>query len=441
MSSALILSNSQHTETKSQQGKQQLLFEREMLLSTLLCMFVDWKPCTPDSFQQPMHAVHQHMCLLRHTDKESGAVTSRALQLMQTLSVQFVTIPALLSALGQGSLPSSDKSLLLVSGQDSLCQVFTSWLDNARQAQPGATGLTSAHDPAILAFAAAAALFKDMLDFSGPLTDTDQTSFANKAAQLEVLPTLAELMSSGQLSHASCITLLSLMCATIAAFDLSPYSLSASQLQAVIDTLANLCEGQEELCAAFHDASKPNHFWHAPVRQFYQQTLELLFEDPKPALRLWYSLACGLQSSDAVADMLENFVPSVMRATGSEKLSWLDENRTMVQAMEDMAIPNSAGLTVSKGTTGRALQKAQYLVEMEHAKRVKNQPLLASESTFLVLWLPSTYQRQPEQKSRVSSGDTEDRHLRPGNDMLLGQAWACLRQIQRVMYCARELAL
>ena len=89
---------------------------------------------------------------------------------MQTLSVQFVTIPALLSALGQGSLPSSDKSLLLVSGQDSLCQVFTSWLDNARQAQPGATGLTSAHDPAILAFAAAAALFKDMLDFSGRST-------------------------------------------------------------------------------------------------------------------------------------------------------------------------------------------------------------------------------------------------------------------------------
>ncbi len=46
--------------------------------------------------------------------------------------------------------------------------------------------------------------------------------------------------------------------------------------------------------------------------------------------------------------MLENYVPPVMRATGSEKLSWLDENRNMVQAMEDMAIPNSAGLTVSK---------------------------------------------------------------------------------------------
>ena len=92
-------------------------------------------------------------------------------------------------------------------------------------------------------------------------------------------------------------------------------------------------------------------------------------------------------------------------------------------------------LLLLQGTTGRVLQKAQYLVEMEHAKHVKSHPLLASESTFLVLWLPSTYQRQPKQKSRVSSGDTEDRHLRPGNDILLGQAWACLRQIQQVMYC------
>lgn len=52
--------------------------------------------------------------------------------------------------------------------------------------------------------------------------------------------------------------------------------------------------------------------------------------------------------ADAVANMLENYVPPVMRATGSEKLSWLDENRNTVQAMEDIDIPNSAGLTVSK---------------------------------------------------------------------------------------------
>ena len=85
MSRALVLSNSQHTERQSQQGKQQLLFEREMLLSTLLCMFADWKPCTSDCFQQLMHAMHQHMCFSWHTDKESGAVTSRALQLVSVI--------------------------------------------------------------------------------------------------------------------------------------------------------------------------------------------------------------------------------------------------------------------------------------------------------------------------------------------------------------------
>ena len=77
---------------------------------------------------------------------------------------------------------------------------------------------------------------------SGPLVNIDATTYANKAAQLDVLPTLAELTGSGQLSEASRITLLRLMCAAFAAFDLSP--LSASQLQAVIDTLASLYEGK-----------------------------------------------------------------------------------------------------------------------------------------------------------------------------------------------------
>ena len=86
---------------------------------------------------------------------------------MQTLSIQFVTLPALFSTLGQGSLPSSDKAPLLVSGQDMLCQVFTTWQDSARQAEHGAAGLTAGHGPAMLAFAAAAALLKDMPSFSG----------------------------------------------------------------------------------------------------------------------------------------------------------------------------------------------------------------------------------------------------------------------------------
>ncbi len=68
-------------------------------------------------------------------------------------------------------------------------------------------------------------------------------TLSRKAAQL-VLPRLAELTSSGQLSWASCITLLSLMCTANAASDLSPYMLSASQLQAVVDTLAKVYEGK-----------------------------------------------------------------------------------------------------------------------------------------------------------------------------------------------------
>lgn len=46
------------------------------------------------------------------------------------------------------------------------------------------------------------------------------------------------------MSPAGRTTLLNLICAAIAAFDLSPYTLSASQLQAVVDILANLYEGK-----------------------------------------------------------------------------------------------------------------------------------------------------------------------------------------------------
>ena len=46
------------------------------------------------------------------------------------------------------------------------------------------------------------------------------------------------------MSKSSRHVLLSLMCAAIAAFDLSPYSLPADQLQAAVDTLANLYEGE-----------------------------------------------------------------------------------------------------------------------------------------------------------------------------------------------------
>ena len=85
----------------------------------------------------------------------------------QILSVQFLTIPSLLDALGQGHMPSSDKAPLLVSGQNALCQVFTTWLNSSGQNAYGEAGLTAGHSPAMLAFAAAVTLLRDMPGFSG----------------------------------------------------------------------------------------------------------------------------------------------------------------------------------------------------------------------------------------------------------------------------------
>ena len=85
----------------------------------------------------------------------------------QILSVQVLTIPSLLGALGQGGAPSSDKAPLLVSGQNTLCQVFTTWLDSSGHHAHGEAGLTAGHSPALLAFAAAVTLLKDLPGFSG----------------------------------------------------------------------------------------------------------------------------------------------------------------------------------------------------------------------------------------------------------------------------------
>ena len=78
---------------------------------------------------------------------------------------------------------------------------------------------------------------------TGPLVDIDPTPYANNAAELGVLSTLAELSKTEPLSQPSRYTLLSLMCTAIAAFELSPFTLPADQLQAVVKTLANLYEG------------------------------------------------------------------------------------------------------------------------------------------------------------------------------------------------------
>ena len=104
--------------------------------------------------RNPAHSSLIHACLPGHLQA-------------QVLSVQFLTISDLLSALSQGHVPSPDKAPLLVSGQNNLCQVFMTWLDSSEQNAYGEAGLTAGHSPAMLAFAAAVTLLKDMPGFSG----------------------------------------------------------------------------------------------------------------------------------------------------------------------------------------------------------------------------------------------------------------------------------
>lgn len=75
----------------------------------------------------------------------------------------------------------------------------------------------------------------------------DCTAFATLAGQRGVLPRLALLSRQKWVGPvADCITqtLLNLLCAVIAAFDLSPFSLPAAQLHAVLEVMVNLYEGR-----------------------------------------------------------------------------------------------------------------------------------------------------------------------------------------------------
>lgn len=76
-----------------------------------------------------------------------------------------------------------------------------------------------------------------------------------------------------------------------------------------------ICAGQEELCTAFHDVHDPEHFLHAPVRQFYQQALQLFFEASTILLKLWHSLACGSENAGEVP------LPPTAGKSGWQKLS------------------------------------------------------------------------------------------------------------------------
>ena len=64
----------------------------------------------------------------------------------------------------------------------------------------------------------------------------------------------------------------------------------------------------------------------------------------------WY-IACA----ENVANMLENCISPTMRVTNSGMLAWLDEEQTMVQATQDIAVPNSDGLFAPKVCIFRSL--------------------------------------------------------------------------------------
>ena len=79
------------------------------------------------------------------------------------------------------------------------------------------------------------------------LAAVDPAAVASLAGQLGVLPQLALLSKQTWTGPvAGCITqaLLNVACAIIAAFDLSPFTLPADQLQALVDMVSNLYEGE-----------------------------------------------------------------------------------------------------------------------------------------------------------------------------------------------------
>ena len=80
--------------------------------------------------------------------------------------------------------------------------------------------------------------------------------FADWAGQLGVLPQLALLSKqswTGPVAECSTQTLLNLACAVIAAFDLSPFTLPSDQLQALLELVINLYEGDSLLITSFYD--------------------------------------------------------------------------------------------------------------------------------------------------------------------------------------------
>ena len=99
------------------------------------------------------------------------------------------------------------------------------------------------------------------------LADCDPGVFASLAGQLGVLPQLSLLSKqswTGPVAECITQTLLNLACSLIAAFDLSPFTLPSDQLQALLELVVNLYEGEYLLiCSCFGATEALRNVCHA----------------------------------------------------------------------------------------------------------------------------------------------------------------------------------
>lgn len=80
-----LVLDTHETEQQSQQGKQQAILERDMLLNILICLFSEWKPCSRECFQQLMQAMDMHVFCSWSTEIGAGASQSRSADLVSIL--------------------------------------------------------------------------------------------------------------------------------------------------------------------------------------------------------------------------------------------------------------------------------------------------------------------------------------------------------------------
>ena len=87
----------------------------------------------------------------------------------QLLSVQMLQLPDLLTALSQDGGFCADTAMLLATGegQKAASHVFKVWQEEAAQQSYMTGGVSAAHGPALIAFAAAASLLQSLPDASG----------------------------------------------------------------------------------------------------------------------------------------------------------------------------------------------------------------------------------------------------------------------------------